>query len=90
MDPEVVTIVETVTNIINLIAFLIVLIRLFQRKGALHGILGIITLGIYPFIWGWAKCGVEKLTWVMIIWTLSALGYLGLVVSLMSQLAGEL
>jgi len=90
MEPEVVNTIVNVTRLISFIALIIVLVRLFQRKGVLHGILGIITLGIYPFIWGWVKVKVEKLTWVMIAWTLAMLVYFYMVAALVSQITNGL
>jgi hypothetical protein len=48
---------------------ILVVVKMFQNAGALHGILGIIC-GLYAYIWGWmnsAKLGLRNL---MIIWTL--------------------
>lgn len=48
---------------------ILVVIKMFQNAGALHGILGIIC-GIYAYIWGWlnsTKLGIRNL---MIIWTI--------------------
>jgi hypothetical protein len=52
----------------SLICFIIVVIKLFQEKGVLHGILGIIC-SLYTFIWGWIECSRLKIQNVMIIWT---------------------
>ncbi len=54
----------------SLIYYIIVLIRLFKEKGALHGILGII-ISLYPYIWGWVKHKELQLTKKMLIWTIS-------------------
>jgi len=42
----------------SFVCFIMVLIKLIQHKGPLHGILGIISCGIYTFIYGWMN--VEK------------------------------
>jgi hypothetical protein len=34
------------------------LVKLFQQKGALHGILGLICM-LYTFIWGWMNIKKE-------------------------------
>lgn len=47
----------------------IVLIKLFQEKGILHGILGLIC-GLYTFIWGWMNATRLGIKNIMIIWTL--------------------
>jgi tetratricopeptide (TPR) repeat protein len=58
-----------ILELISLILLIIVLVKLFQNKGALHGILGIISCGWYPFIWGWIRHKDLKLTKIMIIIT---------------------
>jgi hypothetical protein len=65
---------DTVISIIFWVMAIIVLIRLFQRKGLQHVVLGVVSLGIYPFIWGWVKNKEEDLRLVMIIWSLTILG----------------
>ena len=52
----------------SLVCFVIVLIKLFQEKGVLHGILGIIC-GLYTFIWGWMEAGRLGIKNIMMIWT---------------------
>lgn len=47
---------------------IIVLVRLFREKGALHGILGFLC-GLYTFIWGWMNAGRLNIRNLMIIWT---------------------
>lgn len=51
------------------ICAIIVLIKLFQEKGILHGILGLIC-GLYTFIWGWMNATRLGIKNIMIIWTL--------------------
>jgi len=48
---------------------IIVLIKLFQEKGILHGILGFICM-LYTFIWGWMNATRLGIKNIMIIWTL--------------------
>jgi hypothetical protein len=55
-------------GLVNFVLAIIVLIRLFRRKGILHGILGLICM-LYTFIWGWMKAKEENLTTIMIAWT---------------------
>ena len=64
------------------VAAIAVLIKLFQTKGRLHGLLGIIFL-IYPFLWGWRHAKDQKLVVPMLIWTIGAFccGYLSRVYS---------
>ncbi len=53
----------------SLICFIIVLIKQFQNAGVVHGIIGIITCGIWTFIWGWMNAGKLNLRNIMMIWT---------------------
>jgi uncharacterized protein YacL len=46
-----------------------VLIKLFQENGILHGILGLIC-GLYTFIWGWINSSRLNIRNIMLIWTL--------------------
>ena len=52
-----------------LICFIIVLIKMFQTAGVLHGILGLIC-GLYAFIWGWMNATKLNIRNIMMIWTL--------------------
>ncbi|MCD4717225.1 MAG: tetratricopeptide repeat protein [Desulfobacterales bacterium] len=56
--------------ICSLVYWIIVVVRLFKEKGAIHGILGIV-ISLYPYIWGWIKHKELKLTKTMLIWTIS-------------------
>ena len=63
------------------ICFIIVLIKLFQENGVLHGILGLIC-SLYTFIWGWINAGRLNIRNIMMIWTVliiigMVLGFLG-------------
>jgi hypothetical protein len=54
---------------------ILVVVKMFQNAGALHGILGLIC-GLYAFIWGWMnanKLGIKNL---MLIWTALLILYL--------------
>jgi Tfp pilus assembly protein PilF len=68
--PLLMGIIFFLTIILQLIAFVIVLIRLFKKEGVLKGILGII-IGIYAFVWGWIKHKELRLTKVMLVWSVS-------------------
>ena len=56
----------------SLICLIIVVIKLFQEKGVLHGILGILC-GLYTFIWGWINAGRLNIKNVMIAWTIAVI-----------------
>lgn len=64
------TIVSFVAGIVSLICAIITLIKLFQEKGALHGILGIFC-GLYPLIWGWMNVKRHNSMGVMLGWTIA-------------------
>ena len=51
------------------VCFIIVLIKQFQVGGVVHGIIGIITCGIWTFIWGWINSGKVGIKNIMLIWT---------------------
>jgi hypothetical protein len=53
----------------SFICFIIVLIKQFQNAGVVHGIIGIVTCGIWTFIWGWMNAGKLNLRNIMMIWT---------------------
>ena len=52
-----------------LICFIIVLIKQFQTAGPIHGIIGIITCGIWTFIWGWMNASNLNIRNIMLIWS---------------------
>jgi hypothetical protein len=58
-----------ITGVGCLICFIMVLIKQFQNAGAVHGIIGIITCGIWTFIWGWMNAGNLNIKNIMMIWT---------------------
>ena len=64
-----------------IICFIIVLIKLFQENGVLHGILGLIC-GLYTFIWGWINATRLNIKNIMVIWTLLII--LSIVVNVMT------
>lgn len=47
---------------------ILVVVKMFQNAGALHGILGIIC-GLYAYIWGWMNSGKLNIKNLMFIWT---------------------
>lgn len=61
-------IVAIIATIVMIICWIMVLIKLFQEKGVLHGILGIIC-SLYPFIWGWIHVKRLNIMNVMIVWS---------------------
>ena len=57
-------------SLASLVMFIIVLIRSFKDGGVLHGILGILTCGLYTYIWGWLKSKQLQLFKLMLLWTI--------------------
>jgi hypothetical protein len=53
----------------SLICWIIVLIKQFQTAGVVHGIIGIVTCGIWTFIWGWMNASNLNIKNIMLIWT---------------------
>jgi len=63
--------------LLALVAFVVqilVVVKMFQNAGALHGILGIIC-GLYAYIWGWMNSGKLGIRNLMIIWTILIIIY---------------
>jgi hypothetical protein len=63
-------IVALALGIVGIVCFIKVLIVLFSKAGVGLGILGIITCGLFAFIWGWVKHKEYGLTKVMTVWTI--------------------
>ena len=56
-------------GLVSFVCFIIVLIKQFQNAGVVHGIIGIVTCGIWTFIWGWMNAGKLNIKNIMMIWT---------------------
>ena len=56
-------------NILCLVFFIIVLVKLFKNEGLLKGILGFFC-SIYTFIWGWMKHKQLGMTKIMATWSI--------------------
>ncbi len=54
--------------LVTLVLAIMVLIKLFQKEGALKGILGIICM-LYTFGWGWMNAKGLNITNIMWGWT---------------------
>ena len=63
-------ILALLTGIGYLICWILVLIKQFKDAGPVHGIIGIITCGIWTFIWGWMNASRLNIRNIMLIWTL--------------------
>ena len=61
--------VFAILQLISIIIFFIVLIKLFKTEGALKGILGFLC-GLYTFIWGWLKHKELQMTKMMTLWSI--------------------
>ena len=62
-------ILASLVGLASFVCFVIVLIKQFQTAGALHGVIGIITCGIWTFIWGWMRAATLNIRNLMLIWT---------------------
>jgi tetratricopeptide (TPR) repeat protein len=58
-----------IAEIVGLILWIMVLIKLFKNEGTLKGILGFFC-GIYVFVWGWMKHKQLAMTKIMAVWSL--------------------
>ena len=63
-------ILAMVAGLACLICWIIVLIKQFQDAGAVNGIIGIVTCGIWTLIWGWMNATRLNIKNIMMIWTL--------------------
>lgn len=63
-------ILAMVLSLVSLVCFIIVLIKQFQNAGVVHGIIGIVTCGIWTLIWGWMNATKLNIKNIMMIWTL--------------------
>ena len=48
---------------------LVVLVKSFKQGGVLTGILGLVTGGLYTYVWGWLKSKQLQLTKPMLLWS---------------------
>lgn len=83
--------IMSLTSIVSLILYVIVLVKMFQNSGVLAGILGIIC-SIYAFIWGWLNAKQYEFTPLMLLWSflmiLSLLQYWLFQTVMMQRLTG--
>jgi hypothetical protein len=71
-----------------LVCFVLVLIKQFQLGSAVHGVIGIVTCGLWTFIWGWINAGRHGIRNLMLAWTgLAVIGILLQVLGVGSMLA---
>ena len=59
----------TVVGIASFICFIVVVIKQFQDAGPIHGVIGIITCGIWTLIWGWMNADRLGIKNLMLTWT---------------------
>ena len=59
----------------SIVCWILVVIKMFQNAGALHGILGILC-SLYALIWGWLNASKLNIRNLMLIWTLLIIVYL--------------
>jgi hypothetical protein len=59
----------TVVGIASFICFIVVVVKQFQDAGPIHGIIGIITCGIWALIWGWMNADRLGIKNLMLTWT---------------------
>ena len=54
----------------TLACFILVLVKLFESEGVFNGLIGILTCGIWTFIWGWINAKEQNIVSLMLLWTL--------------------
>jgi TolA-binding protein len=77
-------------GLIVFIIFIIVLIKQFKHGGVLQGIIGLITGGLWTFIWGWIKHRRLAMTKIMVLWTVLQLAQLALIVVFGAAMFGQM
>ena len=65
-------------SLISFIIFIMILIKSFKEGGVLHGVIGLITCGLYTFVWGWLKHKELQITKIMLLWSILIVGSIGL------------
>ena len=68
--PIIMLAVVGIAEVVSIILFFVVLIKMFKNEGALKGILGFFC-GIYTFIWGWMRHKQLAMTKTMAVWSLA-------------------
>jgi hypothetical protein len=68
--------------VVAFVVQILVVVKMFQNAGVVHGILGIIC-GLYAYIWGWMNSGKYGIKNLMIIWTV-----LVILIVILSMVAG--
>ncbi|NLF50771.1 MAG: hypothetical protein GX577_06505 [Leptolinea sp.] len=80
---------EQLAGFVSWFAGLWMLIKLFQKKGILHGILGLFSFNLYPFIWGLIHFKEADIKKPMTIWLIAiAVGLILGFFSIFSSLSG--
>lgn len=74
-------IIGMLIGLASFICFVLVLIKQFQNAGPVHGIIGIITCGIWTFIWGWMNATKLNIKNIMLAWTLLII--VGIIINVM-------
>lgn len=74
-------IIGMLVGLASFICFILVLIKQFQNAGPVHGIIGIITCGIWTFIWGWMNATKLNIKNIMMAWTLLII--VGIIINVM-------
>ena len=65
---SVISILSYLVDVAVFVLFVMVLLKLFKKEGALKGVLGLIC-ALYTFVWGWMHNKDEGITQIMWIWT---------------------
>jgi hypothetical protein len=63
-----------VFGVVSLVCAVMTFIKIFtdkEKNGVLHGVIGILTCGLWAFIWGWINAGRYSHQKVMVIWSLA-------------------
>jgi hypothetical protein len=82
-----------IAGVVSLVCWIMVLIKIF-KDNVILGIIGVITCGLFAFIYGWVKVKQYGIKNIMMIWTIAIV--IGLIVNalggatLFSQMMSEM
>jgi hypothetical protein len=74
------SILSSVLGIAFLVCWILVEIKMFQNANPIHGIIGIVTCGIYAIIWGWMN--KDKYDLAKIVPAMTAIWVVNLIITI--------
>lgn len=56
-------------SLANITLIVVMLVKQFKTAGVVHGIIGVITISLWTFVWGWINAGRLGIRKLMLLWT---------------------